>query len=105
MPLIPMPELMRDALAGGYGLGYFEAWDGYSLEAVCEAAEAERSPVILGFGGMMADREWLDNGGVETLGALGRVRAERLSVPCALILNEAQTLDQALRGSDAGFNA
>ena len=105
MPLVPMPELMRAALSGGYGLGYFEAWDGYSLEAVCEAAEAERSPVILGFGGMMADRGWLDNGGVEALGAMGRVRAERLSVPCALILNEAQTLDQALRGIDAGFNA
>jgi ketose-bisphosphate aldolase len=105
MPLVPMPELMRDALSGGYGLGYFEAWDGYSLEAVCEAAEAERSPVILGFGGMMASREWLDDGGVEALAALGRVRAERLTVPCALILNEAQTLDQALRGIDAGFNA
>lgn len=105
MPLVPMPELMRAALVGGYGLGYFEAWDGYSLEAVCEAAELERSPVILGFGGMMADRRWLDEGGVEALGALGRVRAERLTVPCALILNEAQTLDQALRGIDAGFNA
>ncbi len=105
MPLHPLPELMKAALAGGYGLGYFEAWDGYSLEAVCEAAEAERSPVILGFGGMMADRAWLDGGGVEALGALGRVRAERATVPVALLLNEAQTLAQALRGMDAGFNA
>jgi ketose-bisphosphate aldolase len=105
MALVPMTDLMARALQGGYGLGYFEAWDAYSLEAVCEAAEAERSPVILGFGGMMADRRWLDDGGVEALGALGRVRAERARVPVSLLLNEAQTLEQALRGMEAGFNA
>jgi ketose-bisphosphate aldolase len=105
MPLLSMVPLMERALAGGYALGYFEAWDGYSLEAVCEAAEEERSPVILGFGGMMAAPGWLDGGGVEALGALGRVRAERMGVPACLLLNEAQSLGQALRGMDAGFNA
>jgi ketose-bisphosphate aldolase len=105
MPLLSMTELMSRARTGGYALGYFEAWDSYSLEAVCEAAEAERSPVILGFGGMMADRRWLDEGGVEALSALGRARAERVQVPACLLLNEAQTLEQALRGVGAGFNA
>src|SRR5690242_85273 len=105
MPIVPLPTLLDRALAAGYGLGYFEAWDGYSLEAVCEAAAEERSPVIMGFGGMMADRAWLDEGGVEALGALGRARAQRVPVPVALLLNEAQTLEQAYRGMDAGFNA
>jgi fructose-bisphosphate aldolase class II len=54
---------------------------------------------------MMADREWLDNGGVEVLGAIGRVRAERAAVPAALLFNEAQTIEQAYRAMDAGFNA
>src|SRR6185369_10896284 len=36
---------------------------------------------------------------------LGRVRAERTTVPVALLFNEAQTFDQALRAMDAGFNA
>ena len=105
MSICSLPALLRQAQAGGYALGYFEAWDSYSLEAVCEAAEEERSPVILGFGGMMADRRWLDEGGVEALGALGRTRGERAAVPVGLLLNEAQTLEQALRGLDAGFNA
>jgi ketose-bisphosphate aldolase len=105
MATTPLPTLLNHAIAGGYGIGYFEAWDAYSLEAVCEAAEEERSPVILGFGGMMADGGWLDSGGVEALGALGRARAERTSVPVCLLFNEAQTLDQALRSMDAGFNA
>jgi ketose-bisphosphate aldolase len=105
MPLVPLAELLERARRERYALGYFEAWDLYSLEAALEAAEAEESPVILGFGCMMADRDWLNQGGVEALGAVGRAVAERARVPVALLLNEAQTLDQALRGVECGFNA
>jgi ketose-bisphosphate aldolase len=105
MPLVSLTDLLRNALRGGYGVGYFEAWDSTSLEAVLEAAEEEASPVILGFGGMMTDTEWLDNGGVELLGAQGLVVAQRARVPVSLLLNEAQTFDQAVRGMEAGFNA
>jgi len=105
MPLVPMAELFERARREGYALGYFEAWDLYSLETALEAAEAEASPVILGFGCMMADRDWLDWGGIETLGAMGRVVAERARVPVAMLLNETHTLEQALRGIESGFNA
>jgi fructose/tagatose bisphosphate aldolase len=105
MPLVPLTGLLADAVAGGYAVGYFEAWDGYSLEAVLEAAEAERAPVILGFGCLLVDQDWLDAGGIETLGCLGRAAAERSRVPVSLLLNESQTLDHALRGVEAGFNA
>ena len=105
MSLVSMNAMMERARAGGYGLGYFEAWDSYSMEAVLEAAEEEQSPVILGFGGMMADRGWLVEGGVDLLGAIGSAVARRARVPVCLLLNEAQTLEQALKGMDAGFNA
>jgi ketose-bisphosphate aldolase len=104
MPLTSLHALFDHATRCNYALGYFEAWDSYSLEAVVDAAEAERSPVIIGFGCMMLDRDWLDAGGVEMLGRMGRVVAERTRVPVALLLNEAQTFDQVLRGLDAGFN-
>lgn len=105
MTLAPLPELLAAAGRDGYALGYFEAWDSYSLDAVVEAAEAERAPVILGFGCLIVDQDWLDRGGIETYGALGRVAADRAEVPTALLLNEAHTVDQARRGLDAGFNA
>lgn len=105
MALVPMPELLADAVAGGYAVGYFEAWDGYSLEAVVAAAEAERAPVILGFGCMLIDQRWLHRGGIETLGCLGRRVAETCSVPVSLLLNEAHSFEHAVRGIDAGFNA
>ncbi len=104
MPLDSMLTMMRHAKQGGYGLGYFEAWDAYSMEAVLEVAEEESSPIILGFGGMMLDSEWLDASGVELLGAIGSHYARKSRVPVSLILNEAQTLEQTLQGIDSGFN-
>ena len=105
MSLAPLPELLAAARREGYALGYFEAWDSYSLDAVVEAAEAERAPVILGFGCLLVDQGWLDRGGIELFAALGRAAAERAAVPAALLLNEAHTVEHALRGLEAGFNA
>jgi len=105
MPLIPLQRLLGTARSDGYAVGYFEAWDACSLEAVLTAAEEESAPVILGFGAMMVDGKWLDSGGIEVLGAIGRSYAARSSLDVALLFNEAHTLDQAKRGIDAGFNA
>lgn len=105
MGLVPMTEQLARAREGGYAVGYFEAWDSYSLEAVAAAAEAERAPVILGFGCMLIDQGWLDRGGIEIFGAVGRRVACACTVPVSLLLNEAHTLEHALRGIEAGFNA
>jgi ketose-bisphosphate aldolase len=103
--IVPLPYLLAKAKEGGYALGYFEAWDSYSLEAVIEAAEAENAPVILGFGCMMVAETWLDRGGIESLGSLGHAFAERTRMPVALLLNEAHTYQECLAGIQAGFNA
>jgi fructose/tagatose bisphosphate aldolase len=105
MTLVPFADLLADAHAGGYAVGYFEAWDSYSLEAVVEAAEAERAPVILGFGCLLVDQGWLDRGGIEEFAALGCPAAEQTAVPVSLLLNETHTVEHARRGLDAGFNA
>ncbi len=99
-----MREMMLRAQRDRYAIGYFEAWDTYSMEAVLETAEEENSPVIIGFGGMMLETEWLDHGGVALLGAIGSHYARRSQVPVALILNEAQSMGQIRQGIDAGFN-
>lgn len=104
MPLVPFVDLARDALEGGYALGYFESWDSYSLEATIEAAEAEDAPIVVGFGAMMLADEWLDARGIEMLGAMGREMLDGCRVPVSFLLNETHTLDQAKRGVDSGFN-
>jgi len=102
--LVPFKELLAEAQAGGYAVGYFEAWDIYSLEAVLEAAEDEDTPVILGFGGVMMEPNWFDGGGLERLGALGLETARGSRVPVSFILNEVTTFAQVVRGIQAGFN-
>jgi len=82
----------------GYAIGYFEAWDQYSLEGALEAAEENQSPLILGFGGAVTSREWLDDGGIEELAGLTYTLAERSKVPTAILFNEAQTFEQVVRG-------
>jgi ketose-bisphosphate aldolase len=103
--LVPFKKLLAEAQVGGYVVGYFEAWDIYSLEAVLEAAEAEDAPVILGFGGVMMEPGWFDGGGLERLGAVGLATARAARVPVSLILNEVSTFAQVVRGIQAGFNA
>jgi ketose-bisphosphate aldolase len=105
MPLVSLQTLLAQAVKDAYAVGYFEAWDSYSVEAVVEAAEAEQAPVILGFGCMMVAPHWLDAGGIEMLGSFGRAKAERAHIPVALILNEARTFEQAQRAVAAGFNS
>jgi fructose/tagatose bisphosphate aldolase len=105
MPTVPMPELLAAARNGAYAVGYFEAWDSYSLEAVVEAAEAERSPVVLGFGCAMVDGDWLDGGGIELLANMATHAAEMTTVPVGVLFNETHTLEQAKRGVEAGFSA
>ncbi len=103
--MVRMRDMLKAAVAGGYAVGYFEAWDQYSFEAVLEAAEEARSPVILGFGGVMMNQEWFDAGGLEALAVMGESILQGAGVPVSFLLNEVQTFDQIKRGLAFGFNA
>lgn len=105
MPIIPMREMMDRALSEHYAVGYFEAWDQYSFEAVLTAAEEAKSPVILGFGGSMMNQDWFDGPGLRGLSAMGRAVAEDSKVPVSYLLNEVETYQNIIMGLAWGFNA
>ena len=65
MPLVPFGDLLGEAARGGYAVGYFEAWDSYSLEAVLAAV------ILAVLGGLIA-------------GSFGGWRAARLRPAAAL---------------------
>lgn len=105
MSLIPFPDLMAEAERGRYAVGYFESWNLESLLAVADAAEAVRSPVILGFSGIYIphpDRVVRDR--LAPYAALGLEVARSLSVPCCLLFNESPHLDWVYESIDLGFN-
>ena len=48
MALTSMKEMLIDARKRGYVACYCESWNLESLQATVEAAEAEKSPIIVG---------------------------------------------------------
>jgi ketose-bisphosphate aldolase len=104
MPLVPFSELMHQAEKGRYAVGYFESWNLESLQAVANAAEARRSPVILGFSGIYLphpSRTTRDRLGVYA--ALGLEICRSLSVPSCLLFNESPHFDWVMEAIDLGF--
>lgn len=105
MALAALKDLLGDAIRRRYALGYLEAWDDYSLEAIVEAAEELRSPVIVGFGCSIVNDCWLRKNGIRTFASLARIAAESVTVPVAIMLNEARTFQHIVLGLRYGFNA
>jgi len=96
--------MLKNAQKNGYAVGYFEAWDTYSFEAVLEAAEEENSPVVLGFGGMTMHQDWLKRYGIAPLGHYGIKIIESSKIPAAFILNEVPKIEHIKSGIGTGFN-
>src|SRR5215831_9730945 len=105
MPLVSFHDLMRCAEEGRYAVGYFESWNLESLLAVADAAEAMRSPVILGFSGVYLphpDRVVKDP--LAPYAAMGLEVCRGLSVPACLLFNESPHLNWVNDAIDRGFN-
>lgn len=105
MALVLFNDLMSRAKEGGYAVGYFESWNLESLQAVADAAESMRSPVILGFSGIYLPhpsrtlREKLS-----IYAALGLETCRSLTVPSCLLFNESPHLDWVTEAIDLGFS-
>ncbi len=105
MPLVPIAELVKAARAQSYALGYFESWNLESLQGVLDAAEATRSPIILGFnGGFLSGKQRRAEERLQWYARLGRAAADTASVPCGFILNECPADDWVMLAATAGFN-
>jgi ketose-bisphosphate aldolase len=105
MPLKPALDLVRDAHAKEYALGYFESWNLESLQGVLDAAEQTDSPIILGFNGDFmshSDRRLPER--LRCYAALGKAAASGATVPCALIFNECPRDDWVREALLSGFN-
>jgi len=105
MPLKPAMALLGKAQANGYAVGYFESWNLESLQGVIDAAEATRSPILIGFNGeFLSHAERLAGERLAWYAALGRAAAESASVPCAMIFNECAQDDWIRQAVTSGFS-
>ncbi|MCL5098921.1 MAG: class II fructose-bisphosphate aldolase [Candidatus Omnitrophica bacterium] len=103
--MVSLAQLLTRARQGGYAVCYCESWNLESLQAVIEAAEAMRSPVVAGFNGgfLMHPSRAKPENLAHYAGLAGVIR--EASVPVAFLLNETESLPQIERGIELGFNS
>lgn len=105
MPLVAFRDLIADATRSGYAVGYFESFSLEFLLAVADAAEAARSPVILGFSGIYLPhpaRQVRDR--LAPYAAMGLAVCRDLTVPACLLFNEFPHADWVAAAIDQGFS-
>lgn len=104
MAIVPFQELVAAAEAGGYAVGYFESWNLESLLAVADAAEAVRSPVMLGFSGIqLSDPDPSGKNHLHQYAALGLETCRRLESACCLVFNECPSFKTVAEAIELGF--
>jgi ketose-bisphosphate aldolase len=104
MPVESVTTMLSRALQGHYAVGYFESWNLESLQGVIDAAEATRSPVLIGFNGHFLSRAGrVAAERVSWYAALARTAAESASIPCGLVFNECPRDEWVRAAVTAGF--
>ncbi len=98
--LVTGKELLLDAQKKGYAVGAFNVNNMEIVQAIIEAAEATQSPVIL-----QASQGGLSYAGIEYIAALGKLAAEKASVPVALHLDHGTDFAQIMGCVRNGFSS
>ena len=105
MPLVSMSQLLEKARRDGYAVPYCESWNLESLQAVVQAAEKARSPVIAGFiGGFLGHPSRPQPEKLAYYGGFATALSAA-TVPVTFLLNETDDFSQIAAGITAGFNA
>lgn len=97
MALVDLRDMLRHAYLNRYAVGAFQAASLEFLDAIVGAAQARRAPVILS----MAEAGPCD---FETAMTAAVAAARRATVPVAIRLTRAASLDAAVRGIRLGCN-
>lgn len=100
MPLVTVSELLRHAEAGGYAVGAFNCNNMEIVQAIVQAAEAERAPVII-----QASQGAIRYAGLEYVAVLALTAAHRASVPMAVHLDHGRDFEQIVQCVRAGFTS
>ena len=100
MPLVNTFDMLRKALEGKYAVGAFNANNMEIIQAIVEAAETEKAPVIL-----QASQGAIKYAGLEMIVAMVKNAAENAAVPVALHLDHGTDLEQNIKCLRAGFTS
>lgn len=103
MPLVSMKEMLIKAKEGGYAVGHFNLNNLEFTQAILQAAEEEKSPVILG----VSEGAGRYMGGFKTVVKMveGLLEDYKITVPVAIHLDHGSSFDKCKEAIDAGFTS
>jgi len=103
MPLVSMTEMLTKAQAEGYAVGQFNINNLEFTQAILQAAEEEKSPVILG----VSEGAGRYMSGFKTVVKMveGLMEDLKITVPVAIHLDHGSSLDNCKAAVDAGFTS
>lgn len=100
MPLVGVDILLLHAQQEGYAVGAFNANNMEIVQAIIQAAEMEKSPVI-----MQASQGAIKYAGLEFITGMVKIAAEQSPVPVALHLDHGTDFDQVIKCIRSGFTS
>ena len=100
MPLVNVDTLLTAADQGGYAVGAFNCNNMEIVQAIIEAAEEEKSPVII-----QASQGAIKYAGLSYIVALVKTAAEEATVPVALHLDHGTSFEQVIQCIGHGFTS
>lgn len=98
--LVTLKELLPKAAAGGYAVGLFNTTDTDMLQAVIDAAEETRSPVIIGTAEIL-----LPSGELSLIAPSILAAARNASVPVAVHYDHGLTFERCMQALKLGFSS
>ncbi|GGH87079.1 fructose-bisphosphate aldolase class II [Pullulanibacillus pueri] len=103
MPLVSMTEMLNKAKEGHYAVGQFNINNLEYTQAILQAAEEEKSPVILG----VSEGAGRYIGGFKTVVKMveGLMEDYNISVPVAIHLDHGSSFEKCKEAIDAGFTS
>lgn len=100
MTFMPVDDLLKAAEAGGYAVGAFNCNNMEIVQAIVEAAKAEKAPVI-----MQASQGAIKYAGINFIVEMARVAAAGAGVPVALHLDHGTSFSQVMQCIRSGFSS
>lgn len=103
MPLVSMKEMLIKAKNEGYAVGQFNLNNLEFTQAILQAAEEEKSPVILG----VSEGAGRYMGGFKTVVKMveGLLEDYKITVPVAIHLDHGSSVEKCKEAIDAGFTS
>ena len=100
MAFVTTKEMLKEAQKGRYAIGAFNANNMEIIQAIVETAEEEKAPVIL-----QASQGAIKYAGLDSIVAMVKVMAEKVSIPVALHLDHGTDYYQNIKCLRAGFTS